>query len=588
IDELIIVIGSYQDNFVPNDSDIPFPNYNVGEGAIFLVDVNSKSIVFSKFFDSAITLLDYQKVFEIESYIVSTKNLGTFSVTFSEKSTFWVASIENPIFVSSKVDSLKKTFIATTDKNGVILISELEQLIPGRYEIPQLLRYSVKNVTNILIQHKDKDPQFFNPIIIDYDRNGLSELLLALSNGTIILRSLNNAEIWRINVGLISQFDASSIKTSKETNSIIIVNNTALSMITKNGEEISFTRPLPGTGIVQGKILTVKLGSSYNYEHLILHIDNKITIFDPVVNRFIWNFSLPGNEKIVDYKLAILNKDLLGISTHLVILGVNGYLGAIALPILENTIGTRNLGVPTIGTWQHISIILDNNKLNRIFAISDQGEMIEYYYDSLTSNFKKNTVIFSLLSNTFIFQVVNQGILGINLFIVFPGVGITILQADGTVLYSNNHMGIIGINNSKVVNNQGVGFNLALTLGNQIVILSPTGKLLEVHSYSSEIISVTPWRVDFSQAESLVLLLKDGSIAFTDSKGRKLASNSLKMQPMNDGSQDELYIDLETDIFENIDSVNNTVEVRLIPLLLLIVFTPILLIFGKRSKKRKL
>jgi hypothetical protein len=584
IDELIISIGSYHSNFIPSGLDIPFPDYSAGKGAIFLIDVNTASIIDSEFFQSSITLSEYQVVFGIESYVVSTKNFGTYSVTFSEKPSLWVASLENPEFVAIQVASLKKTFIATTDKDGAILVSELERLTPGRYEIPQLLKYSVKNVTNLVYQQEDKESFFFNPIVIDYDRNGLNELLLAFSNGTIILRSLNNAEIWRVHVGSISQFDAASIKTSKEIRNLIIVNNTALSIITENGQEISLTRALPGTGVLQGKILTVKLGSSYEYEHLLFQIDNKLTLFDPVINRFIWNTTLPGNERIIEYELAILNKALPSLSTHIIALGENGYLSAIALPILENLLGTRNLGVPTSGSWQKISVILDDRGLNRVFAISDQGELMEYYFDFSTDNFDKKTSNINLLSSNYTFKAINQGIKGIDLFVVYPGIGISILQADGIVLYSNDQMGLLDINRSIVVNNFGDGYNLALTLGNQIVVLSPRGKLLEVHSYQSEIKSVTPWRVDLSLAESFVVLLEDGNIAFTDSQGRKITTHSLKIQVLDENFQEEIVIDLETEILEEPDLIINYFEIGIISLIL-IVFS--MIFFVKRIKKRR-
>ncbi len=482
--------------------------------AIFAIDVSTADIIWQRYF------FDNMVKFEIKSYgntkiiLGYTFNSGLFGISLTGADILWTDFDSQSVTANIANADDDQTYIAVTCINGTGPIFKVTGMLTKANNTITPQTSFVKTKTKILYTDLTSIDSFVIPVIVTND--GTEKLLVAFNNGTLILRSFNRGEIWRIQLLAFSNISACGLeiepgklglafKTDKSDLFILEGTTTKVwAQVTTDGS-IATSLSLDGSSDV------LLLQSIVNNSGI-------LSLFNPITKKFIWTFTSPTYFTYL--KGECLDTSNIGIKTHIVALDFLGTASLIELP--STSILGGSFPAPDMGTkWVLVKSIESKNQLANIYLVSDGGELLRYKWLS-NGAVSFNSITYQ--KEIVAMDIVDQGSY-YDILLTTRNNGSQVWKDDGSIItfvsesqyYCNDSYDHHFANIDNSDENE-----IAFVVHNSLIVLTPEGAIIESHSFPEEIITVKNWKVDSTMKEAFVAILIDGTIAVTDPSGRFL------------------------------------------------------------------
>lgn len=510
ITDLILAI----DNFNSSTSLFPSKGYT---SAIFAIDVGTTSIIWKRYFVDSLVRFEIGPYGNNEILYAYTSNSGLFAVSLSGADVFWT-DLDSQSVSASIADSQGQTYIAVTCVNGTTSLFRVLGMLTRASNIitpqPGIVQ------TNMKILYSESTSFTVIPVVVTNDET--EKLLVAFNNGTLILRSFDQGELWRIQVAAFSSISACGLKIEPgifglafktDTSDLFIVERTTTNVWTQ----------VPTSGSI-----VTSLSLDGNSDVLLLQtisgISGTLSLFDPNTKTFIWTYTSPTYFTYL--KAECFDTTNIGVKTHIVALDFLGTASLIELP--STIVLGGSFGLPGIGTkWVLVKSIENSDQLADVVLLSDGGQLIRY---SWLSNGGISTVSYSLSEQDEIvsIDVVDQGSYN-NILLNSRYAGSRVLKDDGSTItvVSDLQNYYSGSYDHHFTNIDGSASDeLVVVLQNSLIILTSEGTVIESHSFPDEIIMVKSWKVDTTMKAAFVTISRNGTLAVADPSDRILTTQN--------------------------------------------------------------
>jgi hypothetical protein len=569
--DLIISIPEF-DNTKPS----PFlPSKGFSSG-VFALDITSGgTILWKRYFDDP--LIKFEVDFDESVLLAYTANSGIFTISLGGADIMCITSDHNPSAIS--LNFAENSSVWVTYANGTCgeskVIGKLSSAKNTITEIPIML----KTTTNLY----KAGEAFTIPVKLSIDDT--EDLLIAYTNGTLILRSLEK-EIMRISIDAFSRISATGLilDRSEKAYGLAIKSDTGNLVIL----DISSNTIVGNRLTTAENISTVNLG--LNSDLILLQtIDgttSKISLFDYKTNSFVWNYT--NSAYLTSWKVVSLDPSLPGRSTHIVALDYSGEAHMIELPISSSPGG--KFSDPTLGgKWILLETLENNDQLSEVYLLSNKTQLIHYTWlpdgtikiqeynsiptmDILNLNIARESAFTYLLFVTRDegIKVYREGLLGL-----FQLVG----EEINSYIRSYDH---------RFANLDNSGENeLLFIAGTSLVVkdltnvTDPLSKdvVKEIFSFSNFISSLKIWNVDTSGNPVIITILIDGTIAIADPLGRSITSGAAAVININDLTSD--YVPPNTINKENNPPILAILQIALV----LTIVSGVSIVVTRRTKR---
>jgi hypothetical protein len=410
------------------------------------------------------------------------------------------------------------TYIAVTCVNGTTQVSKvIGMLSRASNSITKIPNYVQTNTKTI---YTDVSSDEFDIIPVVITNDGAERLLLAFKNGTLILRSFDQGEIWRIQIAAYSSISACGLEIEPgvfglafktDTSDLYILERTTTQIRAQITTISSIANSFSLDGNSDVILMQAVSGNS-----------GELSIYDPIKQAFIWRYISPSYFTYL--KSGCFDVNNLGIMTHLVALDYLGKASLIELPSTLITGGT--FPEPSIGTeWIFVQCVENHDQMAYVVLLSDGGQLIRYGWDlikgleSIESVINDPAEIMSL-------DVIDQGSV-YDILLNTKNNGSRVLRDNGSTItlvthflnyyngsYDHQFAQIDETNSSEII----------LAIGNSIVMFTSEGDIIEAHSFTEEILIVKSWKVDSTEKVAFVALLQDGTLVVADPSDRIIYS----------------------------------------------------------------
>ncbi len=507
---------------------IPIPQFsprgnipaNGFSSGIFALDIASKaSILWERYFTESLLKFKRTAISFIDNEVVLAycNNSGIFSLSLTGSDVFWVSGSNESGSVNIGFEN-NVTKIGVSYDNGSYILSEvIGKLSPTKNYItiePTLVKTTVSVIYDVSIS------SFTIPVFVSND--GTEKLLIAFTNGTLILRTLEK-EIWRVNIAAFSRISATGLILNKEAMTYglaIKTDNSNLLILDKTSTTVVRNKPTNTENIS-----VVNLGEMSDFLLMQSVVGNQgiFSLYSPQSNLFVWNYTNPTY--FTSWDVVCLDSSISGIHTHIIGLDYLGNAYLIELPTARFPGGV--LPSPTSGKWIFIESFENDEQLADIFLYSNNSQLVHYKWVSTNTQVVRTYYLpqMSILS----WDIINEGTITKFLFAT---------KDEGVIIYQENSTGMsllgketnyyIGSSDHQFANFDNVGeHELLLIVGNSLVIKELINNtVIELHSFVSFISSMKTWQVDTSKKPVMITILEDRTIAVADPMGRLIVSGS--------------------------------------------------------------
>ncbi|MFX1507033.1 MAG: lectin-like protein, partial [Promethearchaeota archaeon] len=334
ITDIILAIPTFT-----SPSDI-FPS-NGYSSAIFAIDVATQTTAWHRYFIDSLNKFEIDSFGNEEVIIAFTTNSGLFTLSLSGADVLWTDLDAQSIAADVTNEGNEQTLIATTTEDGTCTIFRVMGMMTKASNIITAQAPIVDTNMKILYSDLESVEYFVLPVIVTND--GAEKLLLAFTNGTLILRSFNRGEIWRVQVSTFSSISTTGLEIEPgkfglafktDTSDLYILERTTTQIwaqITTSGS-IEASLSLDGSSDVL--LLQTISGNS-----------GTLSILDPITKTIIWTYTNPSYFTYL--KVECLDPSNIGKRTHIVALDYLGTASLIELP--STTIIGGLFPAPSVG-----------------------------------------------------------------------------------------------------------------------------------------------------------------------------------------------------------------------------------------------
>ncbi|MFX0061906.1 MAG: lamin tail domain-containing protein [Candidatus Hermodarchaeota archaeon] len=523
--DIILPISAFSS--IPDASFFPDKGYT---SAVFAINIASSTIVWNRYFTDTLTNFESINYDNGEIFVASTANFGVFGLAQSGEDILWAEA--NPELVTVSIaaeETTGTTFIATTNINGNGLISAVIGTLAAAENIITPKPYIVNTHTAILYTKPASVNLSVIPVRMSVD--GTENLLIAFSNGTLVLRSFYKGELWKMQLDPFSTITASGLEIQPGQYGLAFTNTTNLFVIQEITNltwiEVETTASIVASISLNGQSDVLLL-------QRIVGNSGTLSIFDPTTATMIWNYT--SAHYFTELSVRGFDPTNPGTLTHIVALDYLGTASLIELP--STVVGGGTFAPPTIGTkWTMVKTLENAAQLADVFLLSDGGELkcYKWHANGAITSISADTGLTEVMSIDVAYQGVNTDILlntRYNGSFIFRSDGSTIAKL---VELRNNYFDSYAHMYSNI-DNSGVE-EVVIALGNSLVIMTPEGTVSETHSFTSDIVYLMSWTADTSHKPVILAILKSGSVGIADPSMRPLI-----VEGSYEGSI--LYIDL--------------------------------------------
>lgn len=529
--DLILAIN----NFNSSTSLFPSKGYT---SAIFAIDVGTTSLIWKRYFVDSLDKFEISPYGDNEILYAYTSNSGLFALSMNGADVFWTDLDSQSVSVSI-ADSQKQTYIAVTCVNGTTSVFKVLGMLTRASNIITLQPNIVQ--TNMKILYSESVSFTMIPVIVTNDET--EKLLVAFNNGTLILRSFDQGELWRIQVAAFSSISASGLEIEPRIFGLAFKTDTSDLFILERTTTNVWTQ-VPTSGSIVTS-LTLDDNSDVLLLQSISGISGTLSLFDPNTKKFFWTYTSPTYFTYL--KAECFDPANIGVKTHIVALD---YLGTASLIELPSTfVLGGSFGLPGIGTkWVLVKSIENSDQLADVVLLSDGGQLIRY---SWLPNGGISKVSYSVSEQEEIvsIDVVDQGPYN-NILLNSRHTGSHVLKDDGSAITVVNNLKnfYTGSYDHHFANiDDSTTDEIVIALQNSLTFLTSEGNSIESHSFPDEIIMVKNWKVDTTMKAAFITISKNGIIAVADPSDRilttqngKAASIDFRNKLPSDQYQDDL------------------------------------------------
>ncbi|MFW9990810.1 MAG: lamin tail domain-containing protein [Candidatus Odinarchaeota archaeon] len=534
--ELILPVASFEQGL----QSAIFPSTGK-KSAIFAIDAGNSVIRWTRYFDDELTGLESVYLGTDELLFAYTSNSGIFVTSTSGSDVLWVTGAPLPAAASIAREPLTgNTIIAVTFSNGTGPVSAIAGVLEEAKNAITAQPFSVATKTEVLYSCPETASIFTIPVVMAND--GTEKLLVAYTNGTLILRSFDSGELLRIKIAAFSSISAEGLKLGPgkyglafktDTSNLFIIEQKTAQLVANVTTAASIVTSFT-TDDVSDVLLLQKISGS----------SSTLSIFDPVTGVMTWSHSSPAYFTHLSVgSFDALNPEVI---THVFAIDYLGEARLIELPVSMLPGGTFS-GPGDGGNWILGAEVENNDSLSDVYLFSSNGELKRHRWladGSISSTSYSIDPATMNASEMVSIEVKNQGEYNdVLLNSIYQGSAV--LRDNGasiTVLSKLNNLYTDSYDDQLVNVNGDREEELVVIAGNTLIIMSPeTGTgVTETHSLPSELTRLTSWTVDVSQKAVLVGILKNGEVVIVDPSGRKLGSQNEIVQDIDLRSQQHL------------------------------------------------
>jgi hypothetical protein len=486
--------------------------------AIFAIDAATQTTVWHRYFTDGLDKFEIDLFGQEEVIIAFTADSGLFALSLSGADVLWTDLDAQSVAADITNRGNEQTLIATTTEDGTSFVFRVIGIMTKASNTITAQTPIVETNIMILYSNLASVDYFIIPVIVTND--GTERLLVAFTNGTLILRSFDRGEIWKVQVSAFSDISATGLEIEPgkfglafktDTSDLYILERTTTQIwaqITTSGS-IEESLSLDGNS----DVLLLQTISGYS---------GTLSILDPITKTIIWTYISPSYFTYL--KLECLDPSNIEKQTHIVALDYLGTASLIELP------STKIIGgffpTPSVGTkWIQVKSIKNSHQLATVVLLSDSGELLRY---SWLSNGEISTLSYEITDQTEIISLdVADQVSVTDIMIITPNNGSRVLRDDGSTItvvsefynYYNDSLEHHFANIDDTPESE-----VVLVVHNSLVVFTSEGVAIESHSLPKEIVTVKDWKIDTTMKVAFITILRDNTIAVADPSNRILST----------------------------------------------------------------
>ncbi|UCG03870.1 MAG: lamin tail domain-containing protein [Candidatus Heimdallarchaeota archaeon] len=499
-----------------------FPSYGYSS-AVFVIDVATETTVWHRYFTDTLTKFEIDSFGGEEVILAFTADSGLFALSLSGADVLWTDLDTQSVAADIANRENEQTLIATTCNNGTSPIFKVAGMMSKASNIITPQTYIVDTNMKVLYSNLASGEYFVFPVIVTND--GTERLLTAFTNGTLILRSFERGEIWRVQVSPFSSISAVGLEIEPFKFGLAFKTDTSdLYILERTTTQI--WAQITTSGFIEAS-LSLDGDSDVLLLQTISGNSGTLSLLDPITKDFLWTYTSPSYFTYL--KTERLDADNIGKKTHIIALDYLGTASLIELP------STSVLGgvfpAPTLGTrWITVKSIPSSDivtKLATVVLLSDAGQLLRYTWLSngdiseLSHDITDQDEIVSL-------DVADQGSVT-DIMIITRNNGSRVLRDDGSSMTIVNEL--YNFYNDSIDHHfanidDTPESEIVIIVHNSLVIFTSEGTIVESHSLPNEIMNVIDWKVDSTMKVAFVTILRDNTIAVADPSNRILSTQN--------------------------------------------------------------
>ncbi|MHA2504707.1 MAG: hypothetical protein ACXAE3_17800, partial [Candidatus Kariarchaeaceae archaeon] len=500
---------------------IDFPSLSAS--ALYAIDMSSATIIWSRTLAEDLDKFEITTIDNERYYVLNTDNLGTFVLNEQGVDVFWLDTnaLTSDISFASIGDTIEIVAVRVTGNADLFTTT-------GRltYAENTITLKENKVVANTIQYYKLKDTVFTsysNPVDINGDGAGASDLFVGFSNGTMALRNYELGEYWRIDVQDIESVQATELRYAPNQNGLAInyyPGNLVVFDRISTRPVINVTNDLGVMEVLDMK----KLSPDGSTDYLLLRtkVDLSTTgfhLFNPLQERFVWNSTTGG---VYDsFEIVNLDNSQPNYPTHIAY--GSSVVSLIQLPttlLTSGQIQAANDG----STWVDYKVVTTDEGLSKFYLLSSSGDL----------------GIFTInLDQVDTYEEFDLGLTGITHFSIYFEDDVTyylVEQITKSFVYIEDSVSLTNVLNitqpiySTDELNLVTDFigdstpELLLYARNEMNVYDLSGELLEIHSFSSSSVSRDLWYPDLTGEPILVTKVFNENIEIIDPVARNYSS----------------------------------------------------------------
>jgi hypothetical protein len=469
-------------------------------------------------------LTDGLNKFEIDSFgqeeliIAFTESSGLFALALSGADVLWTDLDAQSAAADITNRGSEQTLIATTTEDGSSSIYSVIGMMTKASNTITVQTPIVETNMKILYSDLASVDYFVLPVIVTND--GTERLLVAFTNGTLILRSFDRGEIWRVQVSPFTSISTTGLEIEPGKYGLAFKTDTSdLYILERTTTEIWAQITTSGS-------IEASLSLDGNSDVLLLQTisgnSGTLSILDPTTRTIIWTYTNPSYFTYLE--VECLDPSNIGKKTHIVALDYLGTASLIELP--STTIIGGFFPAPSLGNmWIQVKSIKNSHQLATVVLLSDSSEFLRY---SWLPNGEISTLSYEITDQDEIISLDVADQLSVtDILIITPNNGSRVLRDDGssiTVVNELNNYYNDSLDHHFANIDDTPESEVVLVVHNSLVIFTSEGIIIESHSFPKEIVTVKDWKVDTTMKVAFITILRDNTIAVADPSNRILAT----------------------------------------------------------------
>ncbi len=522
--ELLDVNGdNTTDIILPLASPSPVSNAMVtvsGSSSVVAINALTQTVLWRRDFNGALN--NFAKI--NDTFVAMINGEGAYALYSNGMDAFWaygkdptsVQISNNQVFVTD----FNGTTYVSSFTGKVVFQSHVFKILPSVVNSKTLTLYGVPSDQNISIMYQQ----------VDATGNSAMDLLVGMSNGTLLLRNFAIGEYWRMQTHPFAQMAAHSLRYG--------TNRIGVAVSLSNGQLLIFDRITPNivlneTLSLTGNVTHLVPYSVGTYDYVLMHTTaGHFVAYDPVNKLIVWSANYALNYDVVLVGAFDYNNP--GSPTHIIAFERNDHVRFIPLPstLLNGGLFTD----PSSGKW--IDLVYTSNEfgLASLHLISTGGELSRFNWkdDGTVSSYSLTLGVASHSLDVKESQVIvgtNEGAKWYN----DTGSSFNLLTS-----ISLQYQGYL---DHKLTDVNGDGnLEAVVMMGTQIGVYNTSGNLLETHSFSSPIRQFELWIPDTTGNPVFFAYLSSGDLEISDPAGRQF---STRQAPLVNGEDINVRSPLE-------------------------------------------
>ncbi|MHA1966206.1 MAG: lectin-like protein [Candidatus Hodarchaeales archaeon] len=283
IEDLLLAIPNFESssNLFPSNGYI---------SAIFAIDVSTESLIWKRYFTNTIDTFKIIPYVDKEVILTFISDSGVFMVSLDGSDVLWTELDPQSESASINANQDGTTYIAVTCLNGTTQIFKVAGMLSKASNIITKIPNYVQTNTKTMYTDISSHEFFIIPVVITND--GAERILLAFKNGTLILRSFDQGEIWRIQISAYSSISACGLEIEPgvfglafktDTSDLYILEKTTThirAQITTSGSIVSAYSLYGNSDVILMQTISGNSG--------------ELSIYDPIKQTLIWRYISPS------------------------------------------------------------------------------------------------------------------------------------------------------------------------------------------------------------------------------------------------------------------------------------------------------